>query len=976
MRVIKISALVGLILFLVLSSAGFFYYRSVWLPALEMAKRENIQKIILAESPVYYENGKDIIGVFFQEEHRRYLKFKDIPRDFINALIAAEDHNFYKHYGFDSKAIVRALLVNIRAGRIIQGGSTITQQTAKNIFKREKRSFKSKIKELVHALILESYYTKDEILEFYSNQFFVNSNGRGIGVAAEYFFDKPASQLSLVECAFIAGAVKGPNRYNPFTKKTPAAKRKTRLLAKQRKDYVCRNMYKLGMISPQEYETTKGQPIPFKEGRIGYRLNVLLDYIREELQSEPFRNILLEEGVDNIATSGFKIYTTIDKGIQEGACLALRKNLSYLETKLNGYNRKLLQERYAGLTGEESSGLRANRFCFGRVSKVKSTYIDVEFEWGKGRIDYSGMLRLGNAWIKSRLGEWAKFETKYVKEFLKRFHPGDLVFVHLKGHDLQSNILDLELEQRPEMEGGLIVLRNGEVKAMVGGFKNEFFNRAVDARRQLGSIFKPIVYTAALQLGWNNLDALENSESTFKFGNTVYSVRPGHKSPHDQVSMAWAGVKSENLATVWLLYHLCDRLNMSQFRHVAEMVDLTRRKNESYNQYRVRTRDLDGVVVNEKALMEAAFGETKKELITDLIFEGKDSAVEELKALSSEGFSEEESTNNRLSPDTIDRLIIGMQKQYENIRKFDRYDLRVLSKIRDFRVLVGLKYVAKLAKKMGISSELDEVLSFPLGSNSISILEASLAYHTILSGKVYPIGENGSLKYVPIIKKIVDRHGEVVFDYHRRDVRILDNRVSGMIVPILRQAVAHGTGSSAEGSILVKIEDFEDTDLPGGVSFEIPVFGKTGTSNNFTNSSFCGFIPGPIGDRKGLSIEDSYVIASYIGYDNNRPLRSEHIKIYGASGALPMWIDTASAIVRTKKYSKHIDLVDLVFQGADEVPVPKAPEMISVVVSPFTGLPQSPDMEEGDLGETIEVESYGEMGERGFVPHRFFLPFP
>ncbi len=979
MKVLKVFSLIFIILLLILSSVGFFYYKTQWIPALEMTKRENIQKIILAESPVYYENGKEIIGVFFQEEHRRYLKFVDIPKDFINALIAAEDHSFYKHHGFDLKAVMRALFVNLRSGRIVQGGSTITQQTAKNIFKREKRSFRGKIKELIHALVLESYYTKDEIIEFYSNQFFVNSNGRGIGVAAEYFFDKPAGQLSLAEYAFIAGSVKGPNRYNPFTKKTPEARESAISLANQRRDYVFKNMYKLGMISSEEYETAREQPIGFKEGRIGYKLNVILDYIREQLESEPFHNILLEQGIDNIATSGFKIYTTIDKEIQEGAFLTLQKNLSYLETKLNGYDRKAIQERYAGLTDGESNRPGVGSLCFGRVSKVvskgKSSYIDVEFEETGGRIGYPGMSRLTNAWVKSRFGEGIRLKKRHVSRFLEMFRPGDLVFVHVKGHDSESNMLTLELEQSPEMEGGLIVLKNGEIKVMVGGFKNEFFNRAVDAKRQLGSIFKPIVYTAALQLNWNSLDALENTETAFEFENTVYRPRPDHESSCSSVSMAWAGVKSENLATVWLLYHLCDRLNMNRFRNTAEKVGLTHGEDESYVQYKIRIRDKNGIVVDKKSIMEAAFGEAKKELITDLIFEGEDLIVERLRMLRFEGFPGQ-GANDGFPQDILDRLAAGMQQQHKNIMEFDRYDFRVLSRIRDFRVLVGLRYVMKLAEKMGISSKLDEGLSFPLGSNAISLLEASLIYHTILSGKVYPIGEGLSVKYAPIIKKIVDRDGAVIYEYHPRPSRILDHRISNMVTPILRSVVKHGTGRRASGRILVKSEDLGCTDLHDGVSFEIPAFGKTGTSNDFTNSSFCGFIPGPVDSKKGLNIDNSYVIVSYVGYDNNRPLRNAHIKIYGASGALPIWIDTAKIVVSTKRYSKHIDFVDLVFQEADEVSLSKAPEMISVIVNPFTGLPQRLDTEEKGSGETIRIESYGEMEKKGFIPHRFFLPFP
>ena len=277
---------------------------------------------------------------------------------------------------------------------------------------------------------------------------------------------------------------------------------------------------------------------------------------------------------------------------------------------------------------------------------------------------------------------------------------------------------------------------------------------------------------------------------------------------------------------------------------------------------------------------------------------------------------------------------------------------------------------------MGISTQLDDVLSFPLGSNSISILEASLVYHTILSGTVYRLGENGHKEYTPVIQKIVDRDGEVIYEYHPRGVRVLDDKISNMVTPILRQAVKHGTGRGAEGNICVRVKGFEEKGSVDWISFKVPAFGKTGTSNEFTNSSFCGFIPGEVNGEKGLTINNSYVIASYVGYDNNRPLANKHVKIYGASGALPVWIDTANSIVRAKKYSECIDHLDMVFEGVKEVSLPKTRDMISVPVNTATSLPVKTGMEEGGTGELIIIDSYGMMNERGFEPQRFFLPFP
>ena len=439
--------------------------------------------------------------------------------------------------------------------------------------------------------------------------------------------------------------------------------------------------------------------------------------------------------------------------------------------------------------------------------------------------------------------------------------------------------------------------------------------------------------------------------------------------------MAWAGIQSENLATVWLLYHLCDKLDLSQFRQIAEKAGLTRREDESDEQYKTRMRDVHGIVVNKEALSKAVFEEAKAELTTDLIFDGEEDELEALKMFTLDEFSDA-GIHRGLSPNTIEKLTHGIQKHHREMSLLNPYDFRVLSKINDFRVLVGLKYVVSLARKMGIYSKLADVLSFPLGSNSISILEASMAYHTILSGKVYRIGPNGSGEFIPVIQEIVDRNGETIYRYEPKGIPVLDGKVSNMVLPILRETVKRGTGKRAEGAVVVQIDDFRDSDFPEGVSFKLPAFGKTGTSNDFTNSSFCGFIPGPMYEEKGLTIQNSYVIASYIGYDNNRPLESKHIKIYGSSGALPIWIDVANAIVEARRFSEHIDPVDLVFQEAEEVPLPESHGMIQVDVNPLTSLPVMPDANQEELGEFIKIPTYGRMDQTGFIPERLFLPFP
>jgi penicillin-binding protein 1A len=1040
-KILFVSA--ALLLAFVIAGGVFLYhfYQEVATEAADRIDRGFIQGIIFSESPVYYDDGKSVIGVFFDKTHRKYIEYKDIPPVFIKALIATEDRTFFTHHGFDLKGMLRAMVANWKAGRVIQGGSTITQQTAKNIFKREKRSYEAKLKELMQAILLEKRYTKDEILEMYVNQFFVTGFGRGLRIAANYYFDKEAKDLDLVEAAFIAGSMKSPNRYNPFTRRTQAEKKEAMRLSRLRKDAVLANMLAMNFITRDQYEQAKAREVPFKEGRVTYRLNVVLDYIRDQLDSDYFKAILQDQGIENIATSGIKIYTSLNKEIQEGALRSIRTHLPLVDVRLSGYAVNPSIERYNELSDEAQKKGKTDLPFLCRITKVhrerNNPYLAVSWDGGDGIIQYEGLEPMGDAWIKSKTGVWATFSKSNIPEFMKLFHEGDVVAARMAGTPDSQSQPRLTLSQIPELEGGVIVLKQGEIKAMVGGFFDRFFNRAVDAKRQLGSIFKPILYAAALQLNWNTLDPLVNQQDMFSFENTFYLPRPDHKPESDNVSMTWAGVKSENLASVWLLYHLTDRLNPSEFKKLTEILGLARRQDETYDQYASRIRDKYGIMVEQQNIMEAAFEEAKKDIESDLIFSGYGSDLDivrrlhysldveqlglttpedmqiyrlsyprlqilnsEMKAklknakelaadyennsqpgtdeaiyreLASFYYRMDENQNYTIfyspsgaAPDLVSfhsmpirailetlartpeediridgllpsRIIDLLQSRtmelYEKWAKLGKYDEELLYRLSDFKRLVNLLYVTELSEEMGITTKLDPVLSFPLGANSISILEAALAYQTIMTGEVYPIGEKLNLNMVPIITKIEDRQGKTIWEYSPQPRQVLSRRISGLITNILRLVMDNGTGRTARDAVHMKIDvEGVRSDVP------IPCFGKTGTSNRHTNSSFVGFIPGPIKGKSEVGLDEGYVVASYIGYDDNRPMEGSHVVIYGASGALPLWVDTIDTIVNSSDYEKNIEIADLVF-GLKSIRLATGEKFLTLPVSPVSGLP-------------------------------------
>jgi penicillin-binding protein 1A len=1037
---------------------GYLYY-VVTRDAATRIERGAIDRIIASESYVYYDDGRTPIGAFFEKIHRKYILYNEIPKLFIKALIAAEDKNFFSHKGFDLKAILRALVANLRASEVIQGGSTITQQTAKNIFRRERRSYQAKLKELIQAFLLESRYSKQEILEMYVNQFFVTGYGKGLKIAAQYFFGKDVKDLDLVEAAFIAGSVKGPNRYNPFIKKSRAEKEQAEQLAKLRKDYVLLNMHKLNFVSETEYLKAKNREIPFNQGKITYKLNVVLDYIREQLQSPYFRMILEEQGIENPATSGIGIYTSINKEIQESALRSLRTHLPLLDVNLNGYDGGNLGYPKQELVERTLNKSNDNMPFLGRITQIdpekENAHLVVSWDDGGSIIDYEGLKSIGEAWIKWKMGNWARFDKKYVPTFLKNFRVGDPISLQMMPSQKSDDEIKLMLSKVPELEGAVVVLHGGMLKAMVGGFFNRFFNRAADAKRQLGSIFKPLVYTAALQLKWNSLDALQNTRDVFQYQNTAYVPRPDHPPKSERVSMAWAGIKSENLATVWLLYHLTDHLNMSEFRQITELVGLARRKGESYRQYKERIRDRYGVVVTEEALMEAAFEQAKKEIESDVIFAGSEKMLSSLHRLHfkiEENPENIETTEDRqflrfsfrrlqeinqrmkgqfyqivrllelygqnysphlresldqllrnfyriqdegqtarivytetpeflsaasllpLTPESmliqhtplsdsdiwVDGLITSeiletlrenVEKNFDRLLTLKRYELEVLSQVRDFRTLVNLSYVLHLSKNIGISTKLDPVLSFPLGPNSINIMEGATAYQTLMTGQIYPLSSRNGLEttMAPIIEKIVDREGEILWEYRPTPKRILSKRVCGLVTEILRKVMETGTGREARDAVQV-------FDIP------IPTFGKTGTANRFTNSSFIGFLPGSDEETGRLEMEKGYVIASYVGYDDNRPMKGEHLAIYGASGAMPIWIDTANAIANSEDYRTNLQPADLAFNPLPNFLISQG-GFVNLPISPVTGLPVSPSAKPAGASSLHSI--MGEAEDRG-----------
>ncbi|MCP4339735.1 MAG: glycosyl transferase family 51 [Desulfobulbaceae bacterium] len=1027
---------------------GGLYWFVVVEPGDEI-KLENIHGILGRESHVFYSDGETKLGVFFDTAHRQYVSYSDIPKEFVNAMVASEDNRFFTHFGFDLVGIGRAMIKNIQAGRVVQGGSTLTQQTAKNLFKRTERSLEAKLKELVFALRLEYYYPKEKIFEFYANQFYVSGNGHGLGVAARYYFDKLPNELSLIECAFIAGSVKRPNYYNPFIKKTEQASELARSRAKTRLEYVLDKMQNLRMIDVFTYNETLDLEIEFKKGKVGYDLDYAMELVRDAVSSTEVLDALKSHDVTNIATSGVRVITTIDRGLQESTLAILRGELSRLDVRLRGYEREEVQTELANLDYTGDSALRKGAFLFGHIDSIEGkgqdiqVFVSLNKKLGQGVIDSNGLSGLVTARVRWQENRWSKSGKGDQAKLVAQLQPGDKVWVKVRvvPEILEDEPILLDLQKYPQLQGGALVIKDGAIKSMAGGVENRFFNRAIHARRTMGSAFKPLVYTAALQLGWNSADSLKNSRDVFVYHNQAYFPRPDHTSPYDWVSMSWAGVHSENLASVWLLSHLCDQLTVQQLSEVASSVGLGPKvvdgEKEPYRSYRARIRDRFGIQVNREVLRTTAYRLAVENLETDFIFDGLMREYEQLKelpyGLNYEKFSEDidekldeeketlkkyevtelkfrktllanhylllkslrkELTSYRSLIDIIvgfddadsvvssggaalyidrstgefhfmsmlseksnkvlmdagelrghlawldegekilfwenirlnvsvtvgafDQLVEQVEYEYQKLNDALPYSIEVLSQVEDFRITVGLYYLIRFAEQLGVKSRLEPVLSFPLGSNVVTLLEATRMYEGLVAGQVTTFGdseEEESNDSMAILDRIESADGEILFQPQPVIKQVVDKKTRLSIGNVLENIVKFGTGRQANKAVR-----FQDDGQGSGASIAdlnltVPLLGKTGTANRYTNASFLGFLPGIAENGVAMTIRDGYAMGVYVGFDNNEPMRRNSSRITGSAGALPTWCGLANVLLQEQHYASRLDPVDLSFSG-------------------------------------------------------------
>lgn len=425
----------------------------------------------------------------YARERRLFQPIETIPPLIINAFISAEDKDFYTHSGIAVDGVVRALRDNVMAridgnDSIQGGGSTITQQVAKNFLLTSEQTWDRKIQEAILALRIESTFSKNKILELYVNEIFLGLNSYGVAAAALNYFDKALYELTLSEAAYLAALPKGPNNYHPFRRPKQAI---------ERRNWVIDRMVENGYVTAEEAAKAKEEPLNVKPRTSGSQL-FSAEYFTEEVR----RQLGKLYGEAELYGGGLSVRTTLDPHLQEYARRALMDGLIHYDHG-EGFRGPIAS---VDITSDWGVAVNAVK----PLSDVPEWTLAVVLEMGdnEGRIGIRPATDIeGKVSAERVTGTLAGPDIKWVSKKLGSIlKPGDVIYV--------SKLPDREgaytLEQVPELEGALVAMdpRTGRVLAMVGGFSyaESEFNRATQAMRQPGSSFKPIVYSAALDNGY------------------------------------------------------------------------------------------------------------------------------------------------------------------------------------------------------------------------------------------------------------------------------------------------------------------------------------------------------------------------------------------------------------------------------------------------------------------------------------------
>ncbi|PKH92295.1 MULTISPECIES: penicillin-binding protein 1A [unclassified Pseudoalteromonas] len=480
-----ICVLIGLI-----TLVSLYYYVKPDIPSVQVLKDVQLQ------TPMQVFTKDGLLINQFGEKRRIPVTIDEIPQTLINAFLATEDNRFYDHIGIDPIGIVRSAVVLISTGEKKQGASTITMQLARNFFLTREKAYIRKVKEIFIALHIEGVLTKDEILELYLNKIELGNRAFGIGAAAQVYYGKELKDLTLAQMAMIAGLPKAPSALNPIRNPTRA---------KARRNVVLGRLLTEDYITQEQYNEATSQPITAYFH--GAEINLYAPYISEMVRAE----MVSRYGVDKAYNSGFKIFTSVESKVQKAAQNALVNNL-------HSYD---MRHGFRGPTdvlwNPETQPALTEQQILSKLQSVNEL----------GTLKVAAVLSVNNktATVLLKNGEqttltWdsLKWARKYITRYRQSFAPKAATDILTPGMQIwvrQNEDNSYLLSQIPEASSAIVSLdpQDGRIKAIVGGysFEQSQYNRAIQAKRQVGSNIKPFIYSAALEKGYTLASILNDA---------------------------------------------------------------------------------------------------------------------------------------------------------------------------------------------------------------------------------------------------------------------------------------------------------------------------------------------------------------------------------------------------------------------------------------------------------------------------------
>jgi len=475
----------------------------------------------------------------YGEERRAVVAIQDVPSVMKHAILAAEDDRFYQHGGIDYTGIVRAAGANLIGGGKRQGASTITQQVARNFFLTGEKTYTRKLYEALLSFKIESNLSKDQIFELYINQIFLGQRAYGFAAAAQIYFGKPLKDISIAEAAMLAGLPKAPSAYNPVVNPNRA---------RLRQQYVLRRMHDLGYISSSQYDAALKEPLVVKRELAEYAVHA-------EYVAEMARQITAERFPEEVYSRGMMVYTTLNKAEQEAAYASLRKGVmdydhrhgyrgaeSYLDMKdIKSDQDEIIDEALQDIpdTGDLVPAL---------VLSADTKQLKVYRKGGE---------------IVTLTGDAMKFAARMIDDKAppnKRLKRSAIV--RLQKDDKNG----WQISQLPEVESAFVAVdpKNGAIRALVGGFdfNRSKFNHVTQGWRQPGSSFKPFIYSASLEKGYNPNSVIADEPIVIPASQTGTAAWQPHNYDgkyEGPMKMRTALAKSKNMVSIRILQSIGTR---------------------------------------------------------------------------------------------------------------------------------------------------------------------------------------------------------------------------------------------------------------------------------------------------------------------------------------------------------------------------------------------------------------------------------